>query len=70
MLSLVIANKIDVVKIVVGKLSKLNNNKEPSQTRRWSRLKPTVMVVDKTTRQDNKKQFSEEIGAYVKPSGV
>ena len=26
-----------------------DNVKKPSQTRRWSRLKPTVMVVDKTT---------------------
>ena len=49
----VIANKIDVVKIVVKKLSKLNNNKELSQTRRWSRLKPTVIVVDKTTTKNN-----------------
>ena len=33
---------------------KANNNKQPSQTRRWSRLKPSVMVVDNKPRQDNK----------------
>ena len=41
----------------------VNNCHEPSQTRRWSRLKPIVMVVDK--KQDN----SVEIGAYLKPKG-
>ena len=34
----------------------------PSQTRQWSRLKPTVIVVDKPN--------SVEIGAYIKPSWV
>jgi hypothetical protein len=39
----------------------------PSQTRRWSRLKPTVMVGDKQNK--TRQQNSVEIEAYLNPEG-
>ena len=54
------------------KLSHRSSRKyiEPSQTRRWSRLKPNSYSRIKTNKQKEKQKNSVEIEAYLKPSWV